>query len=338
MPKISVIIPIYNAQDYLKRCLDSIVNQTLNDIEIICVNDCSNDKSLDIIEEYSKKDKRIKLINHNTNCGESKSRNDGIKYASGDYIAFVDNDDEIDLDFYEKLYKRAIETNSDITKAQHYEISYSGKKDIPPSHNNQDEIEKNKLCFLGMWWTAIYKKSLIKDNNLTLPEDFLISGDRIFLQKAVLKANFVSTVKNTFYYHYARENSGFSKKLSEKKLLDGTRAVKLILEEINNLNIDITNPEGYDCIYKEQFGVLMVLHFYNADYSRASIYAEEMIELYKRCRRKEILDLYIKDNYLALYNILVQEDLNGLINLFSKIKTSKDLVFANIRSKIKGAK
>ena len=108
MSKVSVIIPVYNAEKYLKKCLDSVINQTLPDIEIICVNDCSKDSSLNILKEYSLKDERIKIIDCEQNGGESVARNIGIDNASGDYLAFVDNDDVIDLDFFEKLYNRAI--------------------------------------------------------------------------------------------------------------------------------------------------------------------------------------------------------------------------------------
>ena len=102
MPKISVIVPVYNVEKYLARCLDSIINQTLADIEIICINDGSTDNSLEILNDYAKKDSRIKIIDQ-TNAGLSCARNAGMQIAQGEYIGFVDSDDWIDLDFYEKL-------------------------------------------------------------------------------------------------------------------------------------------------------------------------------------------------------------------------------------------
>ena len=109
MSKVSVIIPVYNAQDYLERCLFSVCNQTLEDIEIICVNDASTDKSINILNQYAQKYSNIKVIDCKVNGGESKARNIGLEKATGEYLGFVDNDDEIDLDFYEKLYKKAKE-------------------------------------------------------------------------------------------------------------------------------------------------------------------------------------------------------------------------------------
>ena len=102
--KVSVIVPVYNCEKYLKKCLDSLVNQTLKDIEIICVNDGSTDNSGRILEEYT--DSRIKIITKE-NGGLSSARNAGIAVAKGEYLGFVDSDDWVDLDFYEKLYNTA---------------------------------------------------------------------------------------------------------------------------------------------------------------------------------------------------------------------------------------
>ena len=96
-PKISVIIPCYNVEKFLKQCLDSVCGQTLKDIEIICVNDASTDKSLNILKQYAKKDKRIKIIDLQKNSGLSVARNTGIKHATGDFIGFIDSDDYVGL-------------------------------------------------------------------------------------------------------------------------------------------------------------------------------------------------------------------------------------------------
>lgn len=120
MPKVSVIIPVYNTEKFLRKCLDSVCNQTLQDIEIICINDCSTDGSLEILREYAGKDNRIKLIELLENCGAAKARNIGIDIAEGEYLGFVDSDDFIDLDFYKKLYGKAKETDADAVKGKLY--------------------------------------------------------------------------------------------------------------------------------------------------------------------------------------------------------------------------
>ena len=113
MPKVSVIIPVYNTEKYLEKCLDSVCNQTLSDIEIICVDDCSTDNSLNILKEYAQKDNRIKLIEFKENKGAAAARNEGIKAATGEYIGFIDSDDYPETDsYYEQLYTKAKQENA----------------------------------------------------------------------------------------------------------------------------------------------------------------------------------------------------------------------------------
>ena len=105
MTKVSIIVPVYNVEKYLERCLDSLINQTLTNIEIVCINDGSTDNSGKILDDYAAKDNRIKVI-HQNNAGQAVARNNGLKIANGNYINFVDSDDWVDLDFIEKLYKK----------------------------------------------------------------------------------------------------------------------------------------------------------------------------------------------------------------------------------------
>ena len=113
MIKVSVIVPVFNTEKYLEKCLNSLINQTLQDIEIICINDGSTDKSADIIKKFANKDSRFKLINHEPNK-QGAARNTGMKIAKGEYIGFVDSDDWVDLEYYEKLYNAAKRHNFDI--------------------------------------------------------------------------------------------------------------------------------------------------------------------------------------------------------------------------------
>ncbi len=102
-PKVSIIVPVYNVENYLDRCLDSLINQSFDDIEIICINDGSTDNSLSILKDYEKKDARVKIINKD-NSGVSDCRNNGINVANGEYIVFVDSDDWIDVNMIETMY------------------------------------------------------------------------------------------------------------------------------------------------------------------------------------------------------------------------------------------
>ena len=148
MSKVSVIIPVYNTEKFLRKCLDSVCNQTLQDIEIICINDCSTDGSLEILREYAGKDNRIKLIELFENGGAAKARNIGIDIAHGEYIGFVDSDDFVDLDFYEKLYNKAVETGADAVKGEMWELNdISNAPHMEAKYDLNNFIQKNKAYF-----------------------------------------------------------------------------------------------------------------------------------------------------------------------------------------------
>ena len=125
IPKISIIVPVYNVEPYLRQCLNSLVNQTLKDIEIICVNDGSPDDCLSILHEHAEKDNRIAVINQK-NTGLSGARNSGLKVASGEYVMFVDSDDWVDVRICEELYNAALRENADY----YADFSQTGAKDM----------------------------------------------------------------------------------------------------------------------------------------------------------------------------------------------------------------
>ena len=126
MVKVSVIVPVYNTEKYLRRCLDSLVNQTLDEIEIIVINDCSTDNSKEIIKEYKNKYKNIVLIDNKVNKGIGYNRNMGIKKAKGKYISFVDSDDWVNETMYDKMYKKATDDNLDLVLCNYIKVLEDG--------------------------------------------------------------------------------------------------------------------------------------------------------------------------------------------------------------------
>ena len=173
---ISVIIPVYKVEKYLDRCLESIVNQTYKNLEIILIDDGSPDNCPAICDEYAQKDSRIKVI-HKANGGVSSARNKGIDVATGDYIGFVDSDDWIEPDMYETLIKNAEQYNSDISRCS-YVISESMSGQTSKSQDNgtiflEDSIEmrRNQICSNcnANVWSGIYKKSYSSITNLMSP-------------------------------------------------------------------------------------------------------------------------------------------------------------------------
>ncbi len=173
-PKVSIIIPIYNVGKYLNRCLDSIVNQTLTEIEIICVNDGSTDNSLEIIKEYAFKDNRIKIINK-TNTGYGDSVNKGISLATGEFIGIVESDDYANTDMYKTLYSLAIKYNVEVVKSS-FNLFWSKPKpkymyySILPDNfynivlNPRDNLEVFDVA--PSVWSAIYKRDFLQKNKI----------------------------------------------------------------------------------------------------------------------------------------------------------------------------
>lgn len=177
MVKVSIIVPVYNVEEFLEECLDSLITQSLKDIEIICINDGSTDNSLKIMEEFQQKDKRIKIITQK-NAGLSAARNSGLYIAKGEYIGFVDSDDWVSTDFYELLYNNAIRNDADIS-AGNVVYSENGKFRAKNFLSKQTfKVKKSKISTLTekkifmkapVVWNKLFRKTLIDSLNLRFP-------------------------------------------------------------------------------------------------------------------------------------------------------------------------
>ena len=205
MAKISVIIPVYNAQEYLKDCLDSVLNQTFKDFEVICVNDNSTDESLNILKDYERKDNRLTILT-GKGTGAGGARNVGLNSAKGEYLLFLDADDFFDPKMFEEMYNRAVETNSDIVvcdaikyntntneyldycnsfiPAENVEHSVISYKDIP---ENIFQYYSNNV------WNKLYKHQLISEHNIKFQE-IERSNDIFFVKTAIISAKSISCV------------------------------------------------------------------------------------------------------------------------------------------------
>lgn len=246
MPKISAIVPVYNVEEYLSRCLDSLIEQTLQDIEIICVNDGSTDNCAQILEEYSNKDERIKVVTQK-NMGISIARNEGVKISTGEYISFIDSDDWVDKDFYEKLYNAALETNADVAAAGIYRISKKYKYKIlkfKKSTYTQDFTEKLQLCDIPdscFVWNKLYKKEALLNSDLkfvpgVVYEDILYTPQVLFYTKGLV------TVPDTYYYYFRHKNTIVTQNNSKAKQ-DRENSVKKLKAFLLERNIDVSKWE-----------------------------------------------------------------------------------------------
>ena len=243
MPKISVIVPVYNVEKFLEKCLKSIIGQTFEDLEIICINDGSTDKSLSILNSYAAKDSRIKILSQ-TNQGQSCARNAGLEIASGEYIGFVDSDDWIDLDFYEKLYNTAKKYDADIAVAsikrlRTYKWKYHLK--IEKEEVTEDINKKFFLCDVPdkcYVWNKIYKASELKKYNIKF-EPGVFFEDRCYTAEVLVNLKTLVTVPDT-YYNYWTNNKSTVKTTSPKKSKDARYTYNKMMQYLkeNNINLD----------------------------------------------------------------------------------------------------
>lgn len=221
MKKVSIIVPIYNAEKYLKECLESLVNQTYNNFEIILINDGSIDNSSDICKEYIKIYDNI-IYQENENHGVSYSRNFGIKLATGEYIAFVDSDDYIEHDMITNLLK---EFNRDIDMVVcNYICDYQNgfKKNIYNYNNLIDAKETQSLLFnessiKGFCWNKIYKKSIIDKYNLEFREDINVCEDSLFNYQYLEHSKNIY-ICGEYKYHYRVRKSSITNFYNSKDI------------------------------------------------------------------------------------------------------------------------
>ena len=254
MPKISVIVPVYKVEEYLCECLDSIANQTFKDIEIICVNDGSPDKSLDILNEYASKDSRFVIINQQ-NQGLSASRNNGLDVAKGDYVAFIDSDDYLlNNDYFEKLLEACEKYNADIAVAS---IMRGNDKKASPilkiekQDYTSDYKEKLRICDVpdsNYVWNKLYKRESLINSGITFPvgkyyEDIYVTYKYLYYLE-----NLVS-VPDVYYFY--RKRKGSIVKSSNAKAFEDCNTGKVEMYQFfQSHNVDISDIEKVTKKYK----------------------------------------------------------------------------------------
>jgi len=268
MPEISVIVPVYNVEKYLGECLDSIINQTFHDIEIICVNDGSTDNSRKILEEYQKKDERIKIVDKK-NGGLSSARNAGLKVAAGKYISFIDSDDWADVTMLDKLYKNITSLNTDIAicavhlydetnKTVDDNNTYFNLPNFDSSFDNRAFNYKDTKDFIMevcvMAWNKLYRKSFLDECSAHFP-DGLIFEDGPFFFSIFFKTDRISIVRDLLYFYRINREGSIVQK-GGKKFLDIIEVVNLMYENIrmssvwNDVKYEFYRKKADDIVYR----------------------------------------------------------------------------------------
>ena len=250
MDKVSIVVAVYNAEKTLKKCVESLLNQTYNNIEIILVNDCSKDNSLDICTEYSKTNENVKVISNEKNSGVSATRNNGINNSTGEYICFVDSDDYVEPDYLEELYETLVEYNAKLSICgceYHNLIDKTTENFLWKSDNSVELVclssgfELYSSLYLNALWNKLFVTKLIKNNNIVFDESLAMGEDAKFSLEYIKCNNITDVVViSKPLYHYIRWTksslmSGYWKQIDGDKYLNN---LNLLLEIVEPLNPD----------------------------------------------------------------------------------------------------
>ena len=248
-PKISTIIPVYNVEKYLRDCLDSCINQTLKDIEIICVDDCSLDNSIKILEEYAAKDPRIKIIRHSENKRQGAARNKGLEVAVGEYIWFVDSDDYIDINACQILYDTIKKFDVDMLcfSALKFEDAEKKRRFIYDTYFHQGvQINKiyhpktnwQELCFSNLNvspWSYITKTEIIKNFRF---REGVFYEDADFTPILISSVHSFCYIPYTAYFYRINPNSTMHTSITQNKMEDTIALAEIVDEFVRKNNIE----------------------------------------------------------------------------------------------------
>lgn len=288
-PLISIIIPVYNAENYIEECLNSLTSQTYENIEILCTDDCSTDNSALIIEELMKKDSRIKLFKHKINSGPATARNTGLDRASGEYIMFCDNDDTYKPTMCEKMLNAIINENVDIVTCRANVINADFDKPQVEYVNSQPFGKYflcNKImpCVNVLLWNKIFKKSIIDKYEIRFP-DGLSSEDDVFC------IEYLAVAKDYFgiyeeLYNYKLRKSSYTYQLGRKNLgkkkYDKIEVLKIIYYFLEKNNIIEKCLDFYRVVVAREITYLF-------EYNRSFFIRREIIKRYNKFIKNTVL-------------------------------------------------
>lgn len=257
--KISVIVPIYNVEKYLNRCIESIINQSYSNLEIILIDDGSTDRCPQLCDDWKKKDKRIKVI-HKINGGLSDARNSGMDIMTGEYASFIDSDDWINETMFEKLLFLMDRYNGDIVECGFQrtdgkvEIKFNGDINITKidRYNAMKCVVTEDIC--PVVWNKLYKADLVRDERFQIGK---CNEDEFWTYRIVDKANKIVQTNEQLYYYYFREESIINEKYSIRRL-DGLEARyqrMIYLEKYPEIQRLAKKKLLFECIYHYQQGL-----------------------------------------------------------------------------------
>lgn len=310
--KVSIIVPVYNSEEYLEKCLESLVNQTLKNIEIIVIDDCSTDKSKEIINNYCKEYYgKVSGIFLEKNNMQGFARNIGLEHSTGEYVLFVDSDDYIDINACEILYDRAKEENYDIVCFDIIEVRKDKKyiKKLAYDSSFSGRIDSKKREFLldskGYFSTRMYKKEMLISKNIKFPEGIHYE-DSAFNTITLLYAENIAKVDKGLYFYFIREGSS-SNCYNEERLYDRITTVEYMFKQVKERGIYIENKNIIDKKYLKMTvgNIHLCLDMFNKP----------------NLKKLEEISMNLKKNIINYENLDEYRNLDKISKLYLKINT-----------------
>ncbi|MDR1494514.1 MAG: glycosyltransferase [Rickettsiales bacterium] len=307
-PLVSVIVPVYRVEKYIEKAIQSVCNQTLADIEVICVNDDSEDNSIKIVEKYAKSDDRIRILHHSRNCGVSTARNSAMLVAKSDYLMFLDPDDSYQPEVIEKMYNRIHSDDLDMVICNANIVIENSNTDARGHSNAQDYTNKDFMVV----WNKIWRKSVVDQYKLKFP-DGLIGEDAYFSTCYYSICDGIGTIDERLYNYLIRNDSimGLVSRPDNEVMFDAFSISECIYNFFEKNNIR-------EKVYKMYFGCINygIRHFTEKNYAKIAVI------LYNNIARKREIQIE-KDHFLVgteQYRIK-----NEVFEIVQKIKNGRYL-------------
>ena len=285
MYKVSVIIPIYNVEKYIERCINTLMNQSLDDVEYIFINDASTDKSIDIlykvIKLFPSKEPYIKVINHKKNRGIAAARNSGFDIASGEYIICCDSDDFVSPDIYKKMYEIAKKDDADIVYCDYYGVF--NKKNIyykQCSENINENFLRYILCgnIHNGLWNKLIKKEIWDKLDFLFVEKVNMWEDVSVLSRIAFFCKKVSYIPEALYYYNQTNVNAYTKKWSNNSVQNVISVISIVLDFYKKYNI----PKEFIMFFILRAKSLLIIHSSNGEKERIrNIYSEANKYIFK---------------------------------------------------------
>ncbi len=316
MPKISVIIPIYDVEKYLDKCLNSVRSQTLTSIEIICVDDCSPDNSYKIVEKHAAEDPRINFIRHEKNLGLGGARNTAIRIAKSDYIASVDSDDYIESNMLELLWEATEAGRIDVVGCGFDKVDEAGRQlslhDFPPrtivnEHNNINIFSIVNPAF----WNKLWRRSLYIDNDIFFP-NYVYFEDMATTPRILSKSKSIKIIEPCLYHYLVRDDS-ITNTFSSKHMLDYFKVFEILLRFLQE--------EELIGRYADEFKgyVNLGARFHSHKVVESTMEKSESLQYLKHF-------LMLKIAFFEYYDDIESMDQEKLLRLLEHAKSKKELL------------